>query len=108
MTARPGACTDGSMVLTVPQLRHGGRRYVRPRLPAVARDVNEPVVGAHPQQPLGERRLFDHQDGVVDLAARYPSFQAPTVCRLLLRLVVPSQVAADHLPGTATIARAMH
>src|SRR5713101_3135504 len=80
--------------------RHVFRRDVLPRLSVVGGDVDQPVIGARPQQSLPQRRLREREYGVVVLdtrdVERDRSSRGP-----LLALVVAREIAADALPAAA-------
>ena len=54
-----------------PQMRRALRRDVAPMLAAVARQLNQPVVGSHPNLATRTRRALDVEDGVAVLGARH-------------------------------------
>ena len=78
-------------------LRQVLRRDVAPGLPFILRDVDQPVVGPGPDQPLGQRRRRDRKHRVVVLGAGVVDGDGPAR-RLLLRLVIARQVGADRFP----------
>ncbi len=81
------------------------RRDVRPGGAAVARKVDQAVVGADPERARVERRLGDREDGVVDLDAGVVAGDRPAR-PLLLGLVVAGEVGAHGGPGGAAVGRA--
>src|SRR5205814_9758246 len=83
-------------------LRQILRRHVSPALPAVARDMNQPIVCSSPYQALRDRRLRQCEDGVVVFGAGHVSCNR-SARWLLLGLVVASQVRTDGLPVYAAI-----
>ena len=87
------------MLLTVP---HGGRfgnvlRDVGPVFAAVARDLDQAIVGAGPDQSFFFWRLGDCKDDGRILDADVVAGQAAG--ESLLALVVRSQIGTDQLPA---------
>src|SRR6266567_2582874 len=78
-------------------------RHVLPVLPAVARDVDEAVVGPRPDHPGLERRLRDREDRVVDIDPDVVFGDRPAVVSLLGRIIA-GQVGADLFPGLTLVA----
>ena len=74
------------------------RRHVLPALPAVARHVDEAVVGAGPDEPRVERR---RGDGVDDAALRHGGGRGLPVLPHVRRHrpLLPRQVGADRPPS---------
>ena len=86
--------------------RQVGGRDVAPVLAAVARDMDGPVVGAHPEEAGAARRLADGIDGAVELFAGNVARDGATGDDLLVGLE-GRQVGRDGLPGDAVVRRLM-
>ena len=78
------------------------RRDVRPVLAAVARQLNETVVGTHPNRSRLHRRLHHCKDGVVVLDARVV-FRNRPAGRALPGFVVAREIGTDGLPALALV-----
>ena len=89
-------------------LRQTGRRDLRPVLAVVAREVQQPVVAAGPQQARRHRRFLEREDRVVDLDAGVVARDALAARVVLLRLVVAREIRADHVPGLPAVLRSVH
>ena len=85
-------------------LRHLLRRDIGPVLASVPRDMNQPVVGARPDQPLLKRRFGHRENRVVKLRSGIVDIHRPAR-RLLLALIVARQIRTDRLPMHAAIGR---
>ena len=75
---------------------------VRPVRAVVARDLDQPVVGADPQLAARERRFRDGEDGVVVLDAG-DVLGDRSARGDLLGLVVAREIAADCGPALARV-----
>ena len=77
-------------------------RNIGPVLSCVAGNLDQTVVGSHPQQTLGDRRLCQRKDRVVVLGASV--VQSDVAARgLLLALVVAREVGTNRLPMHAAV-----
>src|SRR5215470_17703922 len=85
-------------------LRHGLRRHILPMLSAVARDVDQAIVGSGPDQILLYRRFDDRENRVVHFDSSVVLGDWPARSLLFL-LVVPRQVRTDSRPAHSTVGR---
>src|SRR4029079_11683562 len=76
-----------------------------PRLAAVARDLEVPVVRAHPDHVRVLRRLVDGDDRRVVLGAGVGDREAARVELLLPALIVRGEIGRDPLPRVAAVLR---
>ena len=88
-------------------LRQAGRGDLLPVGAAVAGEVDQPVVGAGPEQPLPVRGLDEGEDRAVVLGAG-GVLGDRAAGRLLPALVVAGQVGADRLPARPFVRGAEH
>ena len=104
---RPGVERRGVDLADASEVRHLFRRHVRPRLSAVARDVDEPVVGSGPEDVRVLLARPQREDSAVHLRAVH--VVRDRSARLLHRLrIVTRQVRADPLPVLASVGRLPH
>src|SRR3954468_14389403 len=87
------------------ELRRAGnvRRDVGPALPAVARQLQVPVVGSRPDDVGIAWTLGDRDDRAVKLGARVVDRNRPAAGTLLV-LVIGSEIGTDDVPRRATVA----
>src|SRR2546427_5858013 len=88
-------------------LGQAGRRYRLPGLAAVAREVNETVVGAGPQDVALVERLGQREDRAVDLGAGVVARDRAARQSELGRIVA-GEVWTHDLPGVALVHRTEH
>src|ERR1700752_963540 len=76
---------------------------IRPRLPAVARDLQVPVIGAGPDYLAVTRRLREGLDRCVHLGRRVVDRDAARLLLFLFLWVVGRQIGRDTLPRLAEV-----
>ena len=74
-------------------LRQVSRRHILDRRATIAGHMHQPVIGADPEQSLGDQRLFDVEDVLVALRRDLLVGDGVTALALLFGLV-PRQIAA--------------
>src|SRR5207247_3161460 len=78
---------------------------VRPRFPAVTRDLQVAVIGPRPDYLAVPRRLRDRVNRRVHLGRGVVDGDAARLLLLLLQRIVGRQIGRDTIPGLSKIAR---